>query len=132
MTLHSRREPCPTWCHPCPLLKGAVMPMCLGSVVSASGECDLTGCTCTPADPFVNQTRLVEDAAHLLGLLRDRRRERRVDRADARRLVEIVSVMKGTHPVWREVEAIAKRLATANGEIAPPTLRALPSPEDRQ
>lgn len=115
--VHPRTSPCPPWCHLCPHMpRNAVLPYCFGSVTGHQDEYDLTACTCDPCDPFVAQLDLISRTATLAELLRDRRRERRYDRRAIDRLLQVARVMRGTHPAWREVESIARRLGAATEE----------------
>lgn len=117
--IHKKTEPCPPWCHYCPHMGGHVFPSCYGSVCQYDDEDDLMHCTCDPSDPVVTQADLMHRTSTLIRLLRDKRRDRRVDRQAVARMLEICRAMKfsgdrrGLTAALREIESLARRLSAA-------------------
>jgi len=95
------------------------MPYCFGSVCQNTDEDDLTHCHCDPCDPIVAQLDLAARTFSLISLLREKRRQRRIDRQAVQRLVTLARVMRGSTnqygllAAWDEVAGIARRLEGA-------------------
>jgi hypothetical protein len=89
-TEQDRKHECPSYCHPCPFLRGAVMPMCMGTVTSYD-ELDMGQCTCRPADPVLTRLELGEFALRAMRMLRDRRRFRQVQRRRVKAIYQLAN-----------------------------------------
>jgi len=117
--IHKKTEPCPSWCHYCPHMRGHIFPQCYGSVCQHDDEDDLMHCTCNPSDPTVAQADLISRTMVLIRLLRDKRRERRIDRQAVVRILDICRAMRfcgdrgGMGRALGEIESLARRLSTA-------------------